>query len=93
MLMLRAAARTSSTSFSTSPGAAAAAAALPMGVVVSLLTDSASWMPHRDLHDAMGLKNNFLCHGEVSNLLATYKDWFVAGVCAGAVDVGNACFE
>jgi hypothetical protein len=40
--------------------------AAPVGVVVTLLTDSASWMPHRDLVDTMGLQNNFLCLGQVS---------------------------
>ena len=38
---------------------------VPTGVVVTLLTDSASWMPHRDLGDAMGLQNNIVCHGKV----------------------------
>lgn len=37
-----------------------------IGVVLSLLTDSASWVPHRDLIDTMGLLNNILCHGKVS---------------------------
>jgi len=41
-------------------------APVPVGVVLSLLTDSASWGPHRDLVDAMGLLNNVLCHGKLS---------------------------
>jgi hypothetical protein len=38
---------------------------VPVGVVVSLLTDSASWVHHRDLADNMGLQNNLLCLGKV----------------------------
>ena len=66
MLMSRSAstAPASASSFSSS-ASSPSAAPVAVGVVVSLLTDSASWMPHRDLADAMGLRNNFLCHGKV----------------------------
>ena len=53
---------------------------VPTGVVVTLLTDSASWMPHRDLGDAMGLQNNIVCHGKVilqpQSVLLNYLSFF-----------------
>lgn len=59
--------RSTATTFSPLSGRPSSTA--PLGVVVSLLTDSASWMPHRDLADSMGLQNNFLCHGKVRVLV------------------------
>jgi hypothetical protein len=62
MLSIRIAQMLSSRKASGAANAAPAAA----GIVVSVLSDSQSWEPHRELLDTMGLQNNLIAYQQLS---------------------------